>query len=267
VQLCETAKTIMNTNIEQYPRNQNTILTIAGFDPSGGAGILADIKTFEQHKCIGMAVQTANTIQTDTDFLSVNWIDETIVFKQLDVLLSKYKFKYVKIGLIPNLEFLKKAITVLKSYNPKTKIIWDPILSASAGYVFEQDLSQLETILEHVYLITPNWNEVKVLAKTDDAIEGAKQLSQLTKVYLKGGHNDRDLGKDYLFDGKTQKSFNPKKTVKPIHPKHGSGCVLSSAITANLQQGYPLQKSILKSKRYIEGFLSSNKTLIGKHRL
>jgi len=257
----------MNPKIEQYPRNRNTILTIAGFDPSGGAGILADIKTFEQHKCIGMAVQTANTIQTDAEFLSVNWIDETIVFKQLDVLLSKYKFKYVKIGLIPNLKFLQKTIAILKSHNPKTKIIWDPILSASAGFDFTHNLSELETILEHVYLITPNWNEVRVLANTDDAIGGAKQLSQLTKVYLKGGHNEAKLGKDYLFDSKAQKSFNPKKTVKPIHPKHGSGCVLSSAITASLQQGYPLQKAILKSKRYIEGFLSSSKTLIGRHRL
>ena len=68
---------------------QNYILTIAGFDPSGGAGILADIKTFEQHKCIGMGVQTANTIQTENEFLSVNWIDENVVLKQLEMLLSK----------------------------------------------------------------------------------------------------------------------------------------------------------------------------------
>lgn len=251
----------------KHPANRNAILTIAGFDPSGGAGILADIKTFEQHKCIGMAVQTANTIQTEDEFLSVNWIDEKIVIKQLETLLSKYKFKYTKIGLIPNLEFLQKVMDILKSHNPKTKIIWDPILSASAGFGFNHDLSELETILEQVYLITPNWNEIKELSNKDDAIEGAKQLSKFTKVFLKGGHNETNLGKDYLFEGENQKSFNPKKTVKPIFPKHGSGCVLSSAITANLQQGYPLQKTILKSKRYIEGFLSSNKTLIGRHKL
>jgi len=248
-------------------KEQNHILTIAGFDPSGGAGLLSDIKTFEQHKCIGMAVQTANTIQTEDKFLSVNWIDEDIVIKQLETLLSKYRFKYVKIGLIPNLEFLQKAIQILKAHNPKIKIIWDPILSASAGFTFKKDLSQLETVLEQVYLITPNWNEIKVLANNDDALKGAKQLSVLTKVFLKGGHNETNLGKDYLFEDGNQKSFKPKKTVKPISPKHGSGCVLSSAIAANLQQGYPIQKTILKSKRYIESLLSSNKTLIGRHHL
>lgn len=251
----------------KHPANSNVILTIAGFDPSGGAGLLADIKTFEQHQCIGMAVQTANTIQTEDEFLSVNWIDEAIVIKQLETLLSKYKFKYVKIGLIPNLEFLKKAITICKAENPNVKIIWDPILSASAGYSFSHDLNKLESILKKIFLITPNWNEIKVLANNENAIEGAKQLSKLTKVLLKGGHNKEGLGKDYLFDNETQKRFNPKKTVKPIYPKHGSGCTFSSAIAANLQQGYPLQKTILKSKRYIEGFLSSNKTLIGRHRL
>jgi len=248
-------------------KKQNYILTIAGFDPSGGAGLLADIKTFEQNKCIGMAVQTANTIQTEDEFLSVNWIDETIVIKQLETLLSKYKFNYIKIGLIPNLEFLKKAITICKTKNPNSKIIWDPILSASSGFDFNHDLNELETILKDIFLITPNWDEIKALSNTDNEIEGAKQLSKHTKVFLKGGHNEENIGKDYLFENKIQKAFNPKKTVKPMHPKHGSGCVLSSAITANLQQGYPLQKTILKSKRYIEGFLSSNKTLIGRHRL
>ena len=73
-------------------KKNNYILTIAGFDPSGGAGILADVKTFEQNKCIGMAVQTANTIQTEDEFLSVNWVNEDIVIKQLEKLLIKYTF-------------------------------------------------------------------------------------------------------------------------------------------------------------------------------
>jgi len=246
---------------------QNYILTIAGFDPSGGAGILADIKTFEQYKCIGMGVQTANTVQTEDEFLSVNWVDEQIVISQLELLLSKYKFSYVKIGLIPSLDFLQKVVSILFTNNRHTKLIWDPILSASAGFDFKHNLNTLESVLNKVYLITPNWNEVKILSKNDDAINGAKFLSQFTQVILKGGHNESNLGKDYLVQNSLQKGFNPKKTVKPIYAKHGSGCVFSSAITANLQQGYPLHKSILKSKRYMEGFLSSNKTLIGKHRL
>jgi hydroxymethylpyrimidine/phosphomethylpyrimidine kinase len=248
-------------------KKNNYILTIAGFDPSGGAGVLADIKTFEQHQCIGMAVQTANTIQTEDEFVSVNWLDEKIVISQLEVLVSKYKFEYVKIGLIPNLEFLQTVISILKANDNTVKIIWDPILSASAGFDFKYSLNELESLLNQLYLITPNWDEVKVLSKNNDALIGAKFLSQFTKVILKGGHNETDLGKDYLFQNGIHNGFNPKKTVKPIFAKHGSGCVFSSAITSNLQQGYPLHKSILKSKRYMEGFLSSNNTLIGKHRL
>lgn len=243
------------------------ILTIAGFDPSGGAGILADIKTFEQYQCVGMGVQTANTIQIENEFLSVNWIDENIVISQLELLLTKYRFSYVKVGLIPSLEFLQNVISIIQLNNNHTKIIWDPILSASTGFDFNHNLNDLESILKQVYLITPNWNEVKKLSKQTDAIKGAKVLSEFTKVLLKGGHNEFNLGKDYLFQDDLQKGFNPKKTVKPIFAKHGSGCVLSSAITANLFQGYPLHKAILKSKRYMEGFLSSNKTMLGNHRL
>lgn len=248
-------------------KKNNYILSIAGFDPSGGAGVLADIKTFEQHKCIGMAVQTANTIQTEDEFVSVNWLNENTIINQLELLLSKYRFDYVKIGLIPNLEFLKAIITILKAKNTDIKIIWDPVLSASAGFDFKYSLNELESVLNQIYLITPNWNEVKILSKNTDALVGAKFLSQFTKVILKGGHNESNLGKDYLFQNGVSKSFNPKKTVKPIYTKHGSGCVFSSSIAANLQRGYPLHKSVLKAKRYIEGFLSSNKTLIGKHRL
>ncbi len=248
-------------------KNNNYILTIAGFDPSGGAGVLADIKTFEQHQCVGMAVQTANTIQVEDEFLSVNWIDEDIVISQLELLLTKYRFSYVKIGLVPSLAFLKKVSSILLSNNSHAKLIWDPILSASAGFDFNHDLSTIESILKYLYLITPNWNEVKVLSNENDAIEGAKVLSKFTKVLLKGGHNELNLGKDYLFQEDKQNGFNAKKTVKPIFAKHGSGCVLSSAITANLFQGYPVHKTILKSKRYMEGFLSSNKTLLGNHKL
>jgi len=183
------------------------------------------------------------------------------------LLLSKYTFSYVKIGLIPSLDFLQKVVSILIANNRHTKLIWDPILSASAGFDFKHNLNTLESVLNKMYLITPNWNEVKVLSKNDDALSGAKFLSQFTKVILKGGHNESSLGKDYLFEDGLQKGFNPKKTVKSICSKHGSGCVFSSALTANLQQGYPLHKSILKSKRYIEGFLSSNKTLLGNHRL
>tara|TARA_B100000809_G_scaffold266412_1_gene329021 strand:- start:1727 stop:2476 length:750 start_codon:yes stop_codon:yes gene_type:complete len=245
---------------------RNKVLTIAGFDPSGGAGILADIKTFESNGCLGFAINTANTIQHESEFISPNWIAEEEVFSQLNCILKQHQFDYIKIGLVPSLQFVKAVIQKLKTQNSSIKIVWDPILSASAGFDFKHDLIELNEVLKHIYLITPNWNEVQQLTKNDDEFKGAEALSKFTNIYLKGGHNLENLGKDYLFyDGKTF-PLNPK-TKKPIFEKHGSGCVFSSALTANLAKDYSLLKACLRSKRYVEHFLSSSPKLLGYHKI
>lgn len=95
----------------------------------------------------------------------------------------------------------------------------------------------------------------------------AQLLSKQTKVILKGGHHPSHLGLDFLFENGNVKSYKAHQTVKPISPKHGSGCVFSSALASHLAKGYPLHQSILRSKRYMEHFLSSNQTLLGTHRL
>ena len=238
------------------------VLSIAGFDPTGGAGILADVKTFEQNKVLGMSVMTANTIQTEANFVSVDWIDEGIVLKQIELLLNNYSFAAVKIGLIPSLSFLLK-ITALPQLH-QTKIIWDPILSASSGFDFKHDLALLEEVLEKVHLITPNWNEVQVLAKTSDATDGAKKLSTFTNVFLKGGHSD-DLGKDYLFT-KKGKVYPFNKMSNIATEKHGSGCILSSSLTAHIALKFPIIKACLRSKKYTSMVLESNKGLLGYHK-
>lgn len=237
------------------------ILTIAGFDPSGGAGVLADVKTFESHNCMGFAVNTANTVQNEFEFIAPYWVDESIVFEQLDVLLQKHQFDFVKVGLIPSLSFLQKVITKL----PEANIIWDPILSSTSGFVFKHDLSELENVLKNIYLITPNWNEVKQLSKNENAIAGAQELAKHTIVYLKGGHSEEE-GKDYLFYHGNQYPLKPK-SKKPIYSKHGSGCVFSSALAANFVKDYPMLKACLRSKRYIEKYLSSSSELLGYHRI
>ena len=242
-------------------KKRPNILTIAGFDPSGGAGILADIKTFEQFKCNGYAVQTANTIQTETEFDKANWIDENVIFEQLNKILKNREFEFLKIGLIPNIEFLHKLCN-LKTLS-ETKKIWDPILATSTGVSFNHDLEGLKETIKDIYLVTPNWDEVVELSGTNEAEQGARELSNLTKVYLKGGHNEKALGKDYLFENGSVRSFNPVKGK--YFTKHGSGCVFSSALTANLARKYPITKAILRSKRYVERFLSSSETKLGFH--
>lgn len=240
------------------------ILTIAGFDPSGGAGVLADIKTFESHNCLGFAVNTANTVQNEYEFIAPYWVDENIVFEQLDILLKKHGFKYVKIGLVPSLNFLKKVIEKLSIYN--CQLIWDPILSSTSGFVFNQDLSELEQVLKKIYLITPNWNEVKQLSGEENALIGAQELASHTNVYLKGGHNVDDEGRDFLFYQGNRYSLSPKNK-KSVYLKHGSGCVFSSALAANLAKHYPMLKACLRSKRYIEKYLSSSSELLGYHKI
>lgn len=240
------------------------ILTIAGFDPSGGAGVLADVKTFEAHKCTGFAVQTANTIQTEDEFLRVNWIDQAVVIDQLKTICERYSIQGVKIGLVPSFAFLLEAIPIVRSANENVKIIWDPILSASAGFNFKHDLSALISVLSLVDWLTPNWNEIKQLSGKEDGLEGAKVLGDFTRIYLKGGHNEKSQGKDYLFYQDSVKSFNPK--AGKYYEKHGSGCVFSAALISNLMRGYPTQKAVLRSKRYIEHFLKSDSSKLGKHK-
>ncbi len=244
------------------------VLSIAGFDPSGGAGVLADIKAFEANKVNGLGVISANTFQNDTEFKSVDWIPTEKIIEQIEILRKRFSFEYVKIGLIENLSALETIVSHLISHFPNSKIIWDPILKASAGFEFhkEIDFSLLEKVLSKMFLITPNVPEALLLGKSKLVEENGKHLSKFCNVFLKGGHNEKKIGYDTLFlkEGK-QVSFRPKS--KTISAKHGSGCVLSSAITANLAKGEGLHRTCLKAKNYTEKFLSSNKTLIGYHKL
>jgi hydroxymethylpyrimidine/phosphomethylpyrimidine kinase len=244
------------------------VLSIAGFDPSGGAGVLADIKTFESNKVYGLGVISANTFQNDEEFKGVDWVTVDKIIEQIDILKKRFFFEYVKIGLIESLDVLDCIIQQFKIQNSKFKIVWDPILKASAGFEFhkEVDKTLLEKICKELYLITPNVPEALLLGAHNEATESAKQLSQFCNVFLKGGHAEKKVGYDTLFlkEGK-QFSFRPK--IKNIFPKHGSGCVLSSAITANLAKGEDLHRACLKAKQYTEKLLSSNKTLLGYHKL
>ncbi|HET7818590.1 MAG TPA: hydroxymethylpyrimidine/phosphomethylpyrimidine kinase [Bacteroidia bacterium] len=250
------------------PKERPCVLSIAGFDPSGGAGILADIKTFEQHKVTGMAVVTCLTFQNDSEFIGVSWVPIDEIKKQIDILCKRFKFEVVKIGIIKNLETADSIISHIKSIHPNIKIIWDPILKASAGFEIHKEINKklLQDICKKLYLITPNIDEIKILSDEENAIKAAKDVSKHCHVFLKGGHDKEKLGRDYLFtnDGK-EYPYKAKKIS--TGGKHGSGCVLSSSITANLSNGNNLLRSCLKAKDYTTKFLMSNKTLLGYHKL
>ncbi|MEQ3662259.1 MAG: hydroxymethylpyrimidine/phosphomethylpyrimidine kinase [Flavobacterium sp.] len=248
------------------PENRPFVLSIAGFDPSGGAGVLADIKTFEQHQVYGLAIITGNTIQTENEFLKMEWISIAFVLESIAALFKKYEIKAVKIGIIPSLEYLEKIIITIKSINPNTKIIWDTVLKSSTHFNFInlENQSKVELLLKQIDLITPNYNEIVQLNNLNENAENtAKILSKYCAVLLKGGHNTNEKGVDYLFIQNQFSRLTPTTTL--ANEKHGSGCILSSAITANIALGENLPMACKKAKVYIENYLNSNNTLLGYH--
>ncbi|MCS6824394.1 MAG: hydroxymethylpyrimidine/phosphomethylpyrimidine kinase [Cytophagaceae bacterium] len=249
------------------------VLSIAGFDPCAGAGVLADIKTFEAHKVYGLGVVTGITYQNEFAINGIDWMNTDQIISQTDVLISKYKIATIKIGLMKNIAQLREILAWLKEKKTDMKIIWDPILKSSSGYVFHDHIQKEEwfEICRQIFLITPNTEEATAITGEDDPIRASDVLSAFTHVYLKGGHSYMQKGRDYLFTKKEKsslanvKNFRPSK--KPLKEKHGSGCVLSSAIAANLARGYPLHRACLMAKQYTERFLASNDGLLGYHKL
>jgi len=246
--------------------NRPIVLSIAGFDPSGGAGVLADIKTFEQHQCLGMAINTAITNQVEDKFISVNWFSAKEIIVHIKTLIDKYKIDFIKIGIIENLETIFELVSFLKKENKEIKIVWDTVLSSSSGFNFIKTIDEetLIDVLKNCYLITPNTSEAKNLSGLDNDYEAAKFLSGFCNVLLKGGHSQENEGIDFLFYDNQVIKIN-KQTLKTISKKHGSGCILSSAIVANLALENDLETSCIKSKNYIETILSSNSNLLAYH--
>lgn len=250
-----------------FSYNRPFVLSIAGFDPSGGAGLLADAKTFENLGCYGLAVNTANTIQNDVKFKACHWSSETIILQQLELLLERFPVEVVKIGIIENLRVLNKVIDKLLTMNKNFKIIWDPVLKSTTGFSFQEPQEfqkNLESILESIFLVTPNFDELKIFYPELDMEETIRKITGKTNLYIKGGHRAEDIGLDELFT-----TDDESLILKPIRTncseKHGSGCVLSSALAANLALNFTLPEAARKAKDYIEKVLASNERLLGYH--
>jgi len=243
------------------------VMSIAGLDPSGGAGLLADIKTFEQLGVYGLAVNTANTIQTESHFHSVSWTPLQEVLACIDALVDEYPIQYVKTGIMPSFGFLLSVMTHLKKKQPDIRFIVDPVIRSSTAFEFHSTegdaaLARLET-LKHTYLLTPNIMEACELTGQTDARQAATQLSEHCHVLLKGGHNAQTPGVDYLYTGNKLVILQSEQPC--LSPKHGSGCVLSSAIAAHLALGYELEMACRHAKHYTEQFLNSHTSLLGTH--
>lgn len=137
--------------------NRPFALSIAGFDPSAGAGVLADIKTFEQHQVYGFAINTANTIQTENKFIDIQWTALEFVLQSIETLFEAYEIKAVKIGIVPSLNYLKSIVFLIKKLSPETKIVWDTVLKSTTEFDFLtiENQNDLVAILNEIDLITP----------------------------------------------------------------------------------------------------------------
>lgn len=239
------------------------VLSIAGLDPTAGAGILADVKTCMATGSYGFAVATCLTAQTEDTCLQIHWLSFKEIAEQLKPLLENYPIAIAKIGAIKDVVLASQVIDYLYSHQPDIRIVWDPILIASSGQEFMKVNTEIKSILDKVYLLTPNFPEVKMLTEDQNELEGALILSMHTNVYLKGGHSNEEVLMDRLFENSIITEF-PKERNQ-VCQKHGSGCVVSSAIASYLAQGYSLKEACEKASFYMVHFFTSSGTKLGIH--
>ena len=239
-------------------------MSLAGLDPTGGAGLLADIKTFEAYRLNGLGVCTALTAQTADEFLGVEWIPAEKILAQALPLLEKYPVKFCKVGVVAHPNVLLEVLPAMRNARPGIQFILDPVLKASAGYVFHAAIfSQWEAVLEHIHLLTPNYDEAIAMSGLPCGESAAKKMSSKCAILLKGGHRVDKPGWDTLYTSFEQTDFEPVTAAVP--PKHGSGCVLSAAITAGLAKGLSLTEACKAGKDYTLRFLQSSEALLGHH--
>lgn len=240
------------------------VLTIAGSDSSGGAGIQADLKTITTLGCYGMSAITALTAQNTMGIQDILPVPANFLTEQLDAVCSDIPPAAVKIGMVydaPQIHAIAKAIR--KYHLPH--IVLDPVLSATSGdtLLVEQAYTALQTeLFPLAELITPNIPEAEHLTgmtiQTQTDMETvAKQLSEQfhTAILLKGGHA---LGQcsDFLFTGKTSFWFHAQRISS--NNTHGTGCTLSSAIASFLAQQKSLPESVRAGKEYLTGAIQAD---------
>ena len=236
-------------------------LTIAGFDGSAGAGFISDIKTMSHFGVYGQAVCTALTEQNEDEFVSPGWVIWERIEAQLDTLFKKHTFKYVKIGLVEKAKILKRVVEYIREKSPDAFIVWDPIASASAGFHFMRDAAEFLPVMKMINLVTPNADEYKFLGLEAAQQKGEIQMGKDCAVLLKGGHTTDAEAIDTLFhEGKEYKFACPRL---PGCGKHGTGCVLSSAILSNVALGKSLPDACRIAKDYMNEFLKSGEGRLG----
>lgn len=240
------------------------VLTIAGSDSSGGAGIQADLKTMTCLGVYGMSVITALTAQNTMGVDAVVETSLNMLEGQIDSCLSDITADAVKIGMLPSAEQVRVVARKLKEYSCKNVVV-DPVMVSTSGskLMAESTKNVMANMLFPIArVITPNIPETESLlnasVKNREAMEwAAKKLNEMygCGVLVKGGHSVEDAS-DVLFDSGTITWFEGNRINNPN--THGTGCTLSSAIASHLAMGYNLKDSIERAKHYLENAIAAD---------
>lgn len=237
------------------------VLTVAGSDSSGGAGIQADIKTICAHKMYAMSAITALTAQNTTGVYGISEADASFVGKQLDCIFTDIIPDAVKVGMVSNAQIIETIARKLLEYNAQN-IVVDPVMVSTSGSKLLSDEAinaLIKKLLPLASVITPNIPEAEVLSQIsisskDDMVRASHIIYDRVccAVLIKGGHSINDAS-DFLFTGKNEIWFEGERIANPN--SHGTGCTLSSAIACGLAEGKTLEESIISAKAYISGAL------------
>ncbi|WMJ81914.1 bifunctional hydroxymethylpyrimidine kinase/phosphomethylpyrimidine kinase [Clostridium sp. MB40-C1] len=232
------------------------VLTIAGSDSCGGAGIQADIKTMSSLGVYAMSVITSVTAQNTRGVFAVQDLDTTIVEAQLKAIFDDIKVDSVKIGMVSTCHTIKTIKNMLCKYELKNIII-DPLMISKSGYYLlkPEAIEELKSLISIADLVTPNIPEAEELSGIKiNTEEDMKKAALIIKEYgpravlIKGGHKCSDATDLLYFENKF---INVEGSRIDSLNTHGTGCTLSSAIASYIALGYSLEKSIYLSKEYI----------------
>ncbi len=243
----------------------SVVLTIAGSDNSGGAGIQADLKTFTALGAYGVSAVTALTVQSARGVLEIYSVPSDAVFKQIEAVVSDFSIKAVKIGMLWKAEIVdivSRAVEEFKLPN----VVLDPVFSSTGGTpLLEKKGIYLlkEKLLPMTRVITPNLKEAEILCNRritsrKDMLRCAEEILNygVNAVIIKGGHLKGKKTADLLFE--RNKGFQWFVSEKIKRKVHGTGCAYSSALAVFLSKECSLADAAFKAKRYVEGIIENS---------
>ena len=265
---------ILKRIIKNTKKYYKSVLTIAGSDSGGCAGIQADIKSISACGAYAASVITATTAQNTQGITDIHPIPVSHIEKQLDAVFSDIHFDSVKIGMLHSCEVINAVSLKLSEYKAKNIVI-DPVMVATSGdkLIADDAINCLKKLLFQAFLITPNSKEAEILIghpiDKHNAEATAKEIGMKfkTSVLLKGGHLDNQTKNvfDILYEYATDKIFIIKNNRINTNNTHGTGCSLSSAIAAFLSKGYDLENAVKKACEYINIAIAHGKDkILGK---